>query len=277
MDIRAVSEKVANGATRLSNDQYSGRCIPWMKMILPESVEPSSRDVADVQRRRPVPPHRLGVANELAPPPQARPELGPVVRETCAQKPLYQGISRGHLEPIAVQKRAVARLSSEELVPNRVIDRAYDELAVVLQPNGYREVRVAMGVIGGSIEGVDDPTIVGTSAGIASLFGENLMVRKAAPQHRDDSVLGSLVRVCDEVNESLVLDSTLTVQLVNEHGATGTCRFYRGVEEEGWLQQILSVHRRPNYNTRPSSVDTRTRQPIIGLRGDSSTHDVTGG
>src|SRR3954451_6740767 len=46
------------------DNQHTGGNIPWLEMLLPETVEPSRRDVAEVERGRAETPHRAGPAEE---------------------------------------------------------------------------------------------------------------------------------------------------------------------------------------------------------------------
>ena len=52
-------------AARFGDDQRAGGDVPGLEARLPESVQPSGGDVAQVDRRRAKPPHRARHADEV--------------------------------------------------------------------------------------------------------------------------------------------------------------------------------------------------------------------
>ena len=57
--------KIADFAASLLHDQHSCRSVPGIEIELPEAVEPSRRDVAEIKRSRSRPPDTVGPQCEL--------------------------------------------------------------------------------------------------------------------------------------------------------------------------------------------------------------------
>src|SRR5207247_4838910 len=66
VDGSRLTFEVCDAAGRLPDHQISGRAIPRAEFQLPESVEATRGDVAQVQRRRTRSPHRLRAQGEFA-------------------------------------------------------------------------------------------------------------------------------------------------------------------------------------------------------------------
>ena len=49
---------VGDAAARFGHDERAGGDVPGVQLLLPEPVEAPGRDVAEIERRRPEPPHR---------------------------------------------------------------------------------------------------------------------------------------------------------------------------------------------------------------------------
>ena len=92
VDGSRLTFEVCDAAGRLPDHQISGRAIPRAEFQLPESVEATRGDVAQVQRRRTRSPHRLRAQGEFAKIIQVVLLAGPnVIWEPCGKKAGVEG------------------------------------------------------------------------------------------------------------------------------------------------------------------------------------------
>ena len=81
-----------------------------------------------------------------------------------------------------VDEGAVALLRPEELVGDRLVDHAGDDLVVALEADRDGEVRHAVEEVGGAVERVDDPAVAAVALGLAAFLAEEAVVRPGGEQ-----------------------------------------------------------------------------------------------
>ena len=72
------------------------------------------------------------------------------------------------------------------------------ESAAILQGDGYGELREAVQVVRGAVQGIDYPLIVIPFAA-AAFFGQDAVVGVSIAQYPDDGLFGVAVDLADEV------------------------------------------------------------------------------
>src|ERR1700676_3050844 len=98
-------------------------------------------------------------------------------------------IDLGNLDSPLVQKGAFSPRSSEELFGDRLVHYPRDQLSVLLESNRHRKTRIAVGEIGRSVEGIDNPAMPPIPFLTASLFRHDGVLREVALQPANNRLL----------------------------------------------------------------------------------------
>ncbi len=101
---------------------------------------------------------------------------------------------------------AVALLGPEQLVGDRLVDHAGDDLAVALQPDRNVEMRHAVHEVVGAVERIDDPAVAAVALGLAEFFAEEAVFRPRALELLAERALGHDVGAADEIAGTLLRD-----------------------------------------------------------------------
>jgi hypothetical protein len=147
---------------------------------------------------------------------------------------LFAGVSRT-LEGKPVARRLSLRaLGHEQLLEVRVVDDAQGHPLVDLQGDGDREEGQAVGVVGGTVEGIDDPAAARASVLGAPLLGQDGVVGKGGAEGVHDERLRARVHLGDEIGGgALVGDAAGASELATEEAAGGL----RGVDRHATLER----------------------------------------
>src|SRR5919199_6467179 len=74
-----------------------------------------------------------------------------------------------------------------------------------------------MGVVGGAVQGIDDPAGVSLALDLATLFGEHPVVREGLLEYLLDRLLGVLVSLRYQVYFSFEFDLLVLSKAVSQH------------------------------------------------------------
>ena len=102
-----------------------------------------------------------------------------------------------------VDEGAVALLGPEQLVRNRLVDDAGDDLALALQADRDGEVGHTVQKVCRAVERVDDPSVATVALGFAAFLAEETVLRPRAGQFGAQRALGLDVGMADEVAGAL--------------------------------------------------------------------------
>jgi hypothetical protein len=118
-----------------------------------------------------------------------------------------------------IQVGAPAALGREHLVPHGVVNHARDRLAPALQPHCHVEHRVAVRKIGGPVERVHVPAILGAGIHPAAFLGDDRVGRKVRPQTLHHQRLGCPVRFRNQVVLAFPLHGDPPLEVAGQQGA----------------------------------------------------------
>ena len=133
----------------------------------------------------------------------------------------------------AVQPRAAAPLGREQLVLDRVVDRARDGRPIHRQRHRAAEHRIAVREVRGAVQRIDVPHVSRSCPGQLALFRDDVVPGKAPAQQREHRVLALAVDGGDQVDLALVPDLELLAVAGSLDGARRQhCLRRRGSERE---------------------------------------------
>ncbi len=126
VDSKRLGVDLGNDASGFAHHQRSGGDVPSTQIEFPEAVETSGGHCGQIERRRPVAPHRLRLARHDA-------KVFTVAGEVCgmesgAHERIAQPLHCRNLQRLAVERRSRALLRNEEFIVEWGIDHARAEL-----------------------------------------------------------------------------------------------------------------------------------------------------
>ncbi|MNE09261.1 hypothetical protein D3C80_1019330 [compost metagenome] len=136
-------------------------------------------------------------------------ELAVAEREAGAEQGAFQTLAAADTDALAVDGGAAAAAGGELFLAHRVEDHGVLDAAAVLAGDADGEVRQAVDEVGGAVQRIDDPQVVGAVAGAldqAAFLGEDAVVRVGLLQHIDDRLLGGAVNLGHVVLGVLLVD-----------------------------------------------------------------------
>src|SRR6266568_4000427 len=162
IEVAGVAAKIPDQAARFLHQQRARRHVPGREAHFPEAVEPAGRDVGDVEGRGARAPDARGARGKLA-------EHGEVFVETLEIAEGKSGADQGFVQKHApgnahaplVQIGAASAGRRKQLVFRRIEDHALSEDDLVAKCDRHRVLWKAVDEIGGAVERVDDPRVLG--------------------------------------------------------------------------------------------------------------------
>ena len=127
-------------------------------------------------------------------------------RETGGDQAFLQAGAFAHADAAVVHEGTTAFGGGEQVVAARVVNDGLFNLALHGQRNTHAVHREAMDEVGGAVQRVDDPDVVGVlcTLGAAGFFGEDAMSWVGGEQRLDDHFLSRVVHFGDEVVDLLL-------------------------------------------------------------------------
>ena len=236
-----ISFQVSDDPTRFLNNQHTGSDVPRRESQLPECVKSSTSYVGKVQRRRP----------------RATNSRGPTHHQTELRHVLWQHLEslerkagpdqragrlsearNPHLLPI--QEGPAASYSGEFVTARNVQNNTGAHHSVAGDCDRNRVLWVAVQKVRGTVERIrdyDEP--LGRHRGWGQLLAQHDRFREAALDDLNDSLLGCLVDLTDEIGPAFRLPNELVAVSagIANHDGTRASRFERDVEK----LQIVSI------------------------------------
>ena len=98
-------------------------------------------------------------------------------------------IGFAHLQGSIIEKSTLTFFGAEHFLMNRIIDNTQNDFTIFLQGNGNTKYRQTIDVVGGSVEGVNDPAEFGILFRTAAFFCQNGVFGKMFVKDRYNSLL----------------------------------------------------------------------------------------
>ena len=145
--------------------------------------------------------------------------------EAGADEGAFQAQAVGDPDAAVVHLGATPPLGREHLLAQGIVNQSAFQASPMAQGDGDAKLRKTMQIIGGTVQGVDDPLEVALAVG-ATFLGQDGVVRVFRPQFVDDGVLGGPIDLGDEVILALGLDMKLVhaVEVAHQDAPRGAGR-----------------------------------------------------
>src|SRR5215218_4230640 len=201
---------------RLLQDQAPGGYIRRRLAALVVAVQPARGHVAQIQRRGDQAPHASGDRREA--PEQRKGLLQPGLAVGEAGRDQRPGGLVGVRYPygLAVAGCALFALGDVSLFPHRVEYHTQDHLARLLEGYGDAEDGESVGVVGGAVQGIDDPTGILLAPPLATLLRQHSVGGEGAEKDLSYRSLCLLVHLRDELRP-LVPDGVPQAEAFAQH------------------------------------------------------------
>ncbi len=196
---------VAHQPAGLGDQQGAGGHVPLLQAQLEEAVGAAGGQPGQVQGGGARAAQAGGVLGDGPEHAQVGVDVGHLVlaeREAGADQGAVQAGAAGDPDAAAIEGGAAATAGGEFLFAQRIIDHAVLHPALDLQGDGHRVLGKAVDEIGGAVERIDHPQVIGAFAlagQFAAFLGEDAVVRVRLADDVDDACLGGLVHLGDEV------------------------------------------------------------------------------
>src|ERR1035437_3466222 len=181
LHVKGVAVEIGHLAARFGDQQHTGSIVPRLITGNAETFIAATGNITEGECRRTFTADGLtvtGKENEVV---QAAAEGDgiTVIGKAYAEKTFIQGADGGNVYFIAVKDRAFTGNGGEHFVGDRVIDNADDNLVLVHQGDGCREVGILVQIVYCAVQRVDDPAIVGRFSFFTGLFRQDGVSRKS--------------------------------------------------------------------------------------------------
>ena len=154
--------------------------------------------------------------------------LGKPVQGRLSSEPL----NAGDANAAVVQVGAAAALGGEQFLPDGVVDDAGDQLAGALQAQRDVEHGEAVGEIGGAVQRVDIPAVLGRAFVPAAFFGHDGVRGEVRPQPLHHQFFRGAVGFRHQVELSLEFDGYAPFEVIRQKRA-GLARDFHGLFQIG--------------------------------------------
>ena len=196
LEVRAFACEVADQATRFGDQQCAGGHVPRLEADFKEAIAEACCHVGQVQCGSTGTAQAGGALHHIAHEAEVFVEV--VVgaeRKACGEQALFQAGALAHTDAAVVHVRTATLGGGEQIVACGVVNDGLFQPALHLQRNADAVEGKAMDEVGGAVQGIDDPDVVGigVTVGGAGLFGQDAMVGVGGEQRVDDDALAVLV------------------------------------------------------------------------------------
>ncbi len=190
---------VLHGGARLAGDQCAGGVVPRREVELPVRVDLAGGDVAEVERGRPAAADVADAAQRCGEHRALALALLGVVGEPGGHERAREVVQLARVDGAVVADGAVPGDRPVQPSGARVQDHSHHGLAVDLDGDRRGVGGVAVDVVGGTVERVDDPAHPARALQQAALLSEQAVARPFGAEAIDDEGLGLLVHLADHV------------------------------------------------------------------------------
>ncbi len=212
--------EVADQATGFLHQQGARSHVPLRQAHFPERIETTGGDIGQVQRGGTGAADARGLADQAAEHAQVVVQVVDVIGtegKAGAQQGAFQAAAVGDADATTVQGGTAATAGGEFFLAYRIEDHGVFQAALVLAGDAHREVRDATDEVGGAIQRVDDPDVVGAFAfacQVAGFLTVEAVGGVGLAQDGENGLLGSAIDFGDEVIGAFFVDGD-NVQALN--------------------------------------------------------------
>ena len=153
-------------------------------------VDAACRGVGQSQARRTHEPDAVHARPQRTDQVQGEPGFLIDVTKVAAKQAAAEFGGLGSMDLSAVEKGPLALYGREHLLTNRVIGQTGNYMVVLSQGDDGAEVRNAVGVVPGAVQGIDHPFVGRVAVHRLGLFGQDAEFGELADQQVQDCLLG---------------------------------------------------------------------------------------
>ncbi len=201
-EVIGLSFEVADSAAGLFDEQHSSGGVPLVQAEFPEAVEATGGDAGEIERGGAIAAHAVRALRELAVILKIRAGLAIAHGEAGAEQAGGECGDFGDVNFLAVEGGPFAARGGEEFLVKRVEDDGGEKRVSLGKSNGNAEAGVAVSEIGGAVERIHVPAKLRSRSAFVtrSFFRGNGVLRKIFGEPRNDGLLGTLIRLRDQVD-----------------------------------------------------------------------------
>ena len=172
LEVMGFAAQIGHQAAGFLYEQDSGGDVPGRKAELPETIQTSRGDIGEVERGGARAAHARNPAHHGAKHPQVLIHALQIpVGKSGADQGVPEVRALGHANAPVIEKCAAAAAGVEKLVLGHVVDDTVREGLPVHQGDRYRVLRKTMDEIGGAVQRIDDPGVLGRAPGARGSAG----------------------------------------------------------------------------------------------------------
>ena len=197
LQVVAVIRQIADQPAGLPNQQNAGCNIPNLQPELPETVEPSSRHIAQIERGSTGSAYARRLLHDILTHLQVfgHPFASGPIREAGANQSAIQSFASTDTDAAPVQLGALSPNCGEHFLAGWIVNDADFKTAFDTQPDRDCENGKSMDEIRRAVERVDDPLKIAAAAG-TTLLGQYRVLGVALVDGLDNNLLSRVINLC---------------------------------------------------------------------------------
>ena len=220
-----IPHEVRHSSAGFAKDDGSRRHVPRVQRHFPKSIEPTGRNVAEIQRCRSSAAQSLYVYCESHKVIQVIVwGIANVVRKSGYKERLIEEVRFGHSNGSPIEVSPATDLRGEEFVPGRIIDHSKNPTSITFHSNGYAVCGKPMSKVGRAVERIDHPFVSRWRLlGEPSLLGKDRVSWEGIMDDIDDPLLRPVIGVGDEVDDLFVFNAKAGARTFRQNGSSLPC------------------------------------------------------
>ena len=155
--------KIGNFSAGFFDEQDARGGIPTIEAKLPKAVEATDSHGGEIERGGTVTPNAVRTKREIIIVMNVGARLAFVNGKTGAKQAGGERRNFGDGDFVAVEGSAFAAGGSEEFFVNRIVNDAGDDFVAMSEGDRDAETGIAVGEVGGAVERVDVPAVLGVA------------------------------------------------------------------------------------------------------------------
>src|SRR5208337_121646 len=201
------------------DQEHAGGGVPGIEVEFPEAVIAAAGDIDQVEGRRSRTPHTVRAQGDLVIEVDVRIQVPLVAGKASPEQRLSQLPRFGDVDWLSVESRAITSFGGEHLIACRIVEDAGHQLLFLVDKR-YRDAehRVPVRKVGGAIQGIDIPAIVGSGIAAGAFFADNAVAGPARVQAFGDQLFRGAVSLGHDINVALVLERDVGSEVAHQHG-----------------------------------------------------------
>lgn len=206
IDAVRASVEIRQLPTGLLHEKAACSHVPRMKLHLPEAVESTCCDIAEIEDGRARAAKGKGPHHEGAE--KGEVEIGvstDVVGKPRSDEARIEILVSGGPNTLPVEKGSVSFDGMEKLSKVGVVNHGERKLPFVFQSDRHAKTRVSMDVIGRPVKRVHDPAPRRTFPFKRGLLCQDLVIGESVADSPEDSLLADAVHLCHRIDFGFVL------------------------------------------------------------------------